>query len=136
MTANLIDLRILLDGQPAVCETRFVRAGAWILMIATTLPGPDGPVVELHSSYTGHPGIRTRSTHLQLGPERDHSAIETAEHTDDAQTENCLILFRPRELAYDHTHRLLTHLQQLGHHATAQIPEHAFTALERSAPHP
>ncbi len=131
--SSSIDLQITLDGRPAKSETRFTRAGAWVLTIASTLPGPDGPVVELHSTYVGHPGLRTRATHLQLGPDCGQSALLSAEHADDRQPEDCLVLFRPRDLAYDHAHRLLELLQQLGHTASVDIPEHAFNALERPA---
>lgn len=132
-SSDLIDLQITLAGRNAPSETHFTRAGAWVLTIATTLPGPEGPVVELHSTYTGHPGLRTRSTHLQLGPASQHADVLSVEHRDDARAEDCLVLFRPRELAYDHAHRLLELLQQLGELASVEIPEHAFGALERPA---
>lgn len=128
-----IDLRITLDGRAAPSETRFTSAGAWVLTIATTLPGPEGPVVELHSTYVGHPGLRTRATHLQLGPASRTAALLSHEHTDDRYPEDCLVLFRPRELAYDHAHRLLELLQQLGHDAAVAVPDDAFTQLERPA---
>ncbi len=131
--SSSIDLQITLDGRAAASDTRFTRAGAWVLSIASTLPGPDGPVVELHSTYVGHPGLRTRATHLQLGPRSGESALLSAEHRDDREPEDCLVLFRPRELAYDHAHRLLELLQQLGHTAAVTVPDQAFGQLERPA---
>ncbi len=128
---STIDLQILLDGRAAASQTRFTSAGAWVLTIASTLPGPDGPAVELHSTYVGHPGLRTRATHLQLGPDTHQSSLLAAEHNDHAHPEDCLVLYRPRELAYDHAHRLLELLKQLGHAATVTVPDDAFAELER-----
>ncbi len=48
-------MQIALDGRPARAQTSFRRADAWVLTLATTLPGPDRPVAELHSTYVAHP---------------------------------------------------------------------------------
>ena len=120
-----IPLRIKLDGRPVRSETVYAQAGAYALTVITTLPGADLPV-ELHSTYVGHPGAPTRTTHLHLSRETHPPRLETAEH---AEQDICVV-FTPRNAVYDHAHELLLYLQELGRVAAVHVPDDAFATLE------
>ncbi|MDQ5807153.1 MAG: hypothetical protein M3320_00595 [Actinomycetota bacterium] len=123
-----IPLRLELDGRNVRSETVYVEAGAYALTIMTTLPGPDLPI-ELHSTYVGHPGSLTRTTHLRLGPGPSSPRIETAEHTD----EDICLVFTPRNAVYDHAHELVEFLSHLGYGTAVHVDDGAFQALEAVA---
>ena len=116
-------------------ESTAVWAGAYVLTIATTIPAA-GVTVELHSTYTGHPwdgdhpALDTHSTHLELGPTGCPPQITTATHS----PHNIDPLYRPRECAYDHAHRLLELLDELGFNASVDISDDAFRQLEAIRP--
>lgn len=120
-----IPLRIEVDGREARSETVYTQAGAYALTVITTLPTPE-LAVELHSTYVGHPGALTHATHLRLGPAGHPPQIDTAEH---AEHDICLV-FTPRNAVYDHAHRLVELLEELGHQAAVHIQDGAFRALE------
>ncbi len=123
-----IPLRLELDGREVESETVYAQAGAYALTIITTLPRPDLPV-ELHSTYVGHPGAVTQTTHLRLGPEARAPRLATAEHTDD---DICLV-FTPRNAVYDHAHEVVEFLSDLGHRAAVHVDDGVFRALEAIA---
>jgi hypothetical protein len=120
-----IPLRVELEGRAVRSETVYAQSGAYALTIVTTVRGPELPV-ELHSTYVGHPGVRTHATHLRLGPEASSSSVDSTEHTDD---EICLV-FRPRNAVYDHAHELVEVLDGLGYRASVHVDDGAFETLE------
>ena len=103
-----IPLVVRVDGVVERSETICTRAGAYALMITTVLPGPVLPV-ELVSSYVGHPELETRSVHLFLGPDRGEAQVESVTHPLGE-----VVVFAPRDCAYDHAQRLLELLHELG----------------------
>jgi hypothetical protein len=122
-----IDLR--LDAQPIASESVLRPAGAYVLTISTTLPRPDLPLA-LHSTYVGAPGAPTHVIHLQQGPSGHDPQIDGAAFNDDADPELCMVVFRPRECAYDHAHRLVAWLGELGHELGVDVTDAAIAALE------
>jgi hypothetical protein len=83
--------------------------GAHVLVLHTVLPRPD-LALELHSTFTGHCGVPTRSMHLVLGSPGHAPVIVTAEHAHEL-----LGPTQPRGCAYEHAHQLIEVLSSLGH---------------------
>jgi hypothetical protein len=120
-----LDLDLTIDGAPAESETTCTWAGAHVLTVHTVIPQPD-LAVELHSTFVGHPGIRTHVSHLRLGPIGHEPSITSA---DDEHLEPT---YAPRACAYEHAQRLIEILSDLGRHAAVNVPgEGVFEALER-----
>jgi hypothetical protein len=125
-----IDLTATIDAQPVVSETTCTWAGAHVLTIHTVIPRPD-LALELHSTFVGHPGVRTQVIHLRLGPP-GHEPEITSTGADDAQLEPT---YAPRACAYEHAQRLIEILRALGYRAGVDVPsDSAFDALERVGP--
>ncbi len=125
-----IDLRVRIDGQPVVSETTCTWAGAHVLTVHTVIPRSD-VAFELHSTFVGHPGVRTQVVHLRLGPP-GHEPEITSTDADDAQLEPT---YAPSACAYEHAQRLIEILADLGYRAGVDVPsESAFDALERLGP--
>ena len=125
-----IDLKLTIDAQPVVSETTCTWAGAHVLTVHTVIPRPD-LAFELHSTFVGHPGVRTQVVHLRLGP-AGHEPEITSTDADDAQLEPT---YAPRACAYEHAQRLIEILADLGYRAGVDVPsESAFDALERVGP--
>ena len=121
-----IDLDLTIGGAPAWSETTYTWAGAHVLTLHTVLPRPD-LALELHSTFVGHPRLRTHVVHLRLGP-AGHEPSLTSADLDDAQLEPT---YAPRACAYEHAQRLIEVLSDLGHAAVVNVPsESAFDALE------
>jgi hypothetical protein len=99
-----IDLKLTIDAQPAVSETTCTWAGAHVLTVHTVIPRF---AFELHSTFVGHPGVRTQVVHLRLGPP-GHEPEITSTDADDAQLEPT---YAPRACAYEHAQRLSTSLR-------------------------
>lgn len=128
----LIDLELTIDAEPVVSETTCTWAGAHILTVHTVIPRSD-LALELHSTFVGHPGLRTHVVHLRLGPPGDEPTISSAD-VDDAQLEPT---FAPRACAYEHAQQLIEILVGLGYRAgVTVVGENAFDALERVGPRP
>lgn len=123
--SGVVPLRIALTGRTARSETVFVQPSAYLLSIITTLPDP-AAAVELHSSYVGHPGSATHATHLLVGPLAGQQATERSTHD---EREVCLV-FTPRNAVYDHAHRLVKFLRDLGLSPSVEVPDEAFVELE------
>jgi hypothetical protein len=121
-----ITLNIKLDGHDAESETTCAWVGPYVLVIVTVLP-ESGLAVEVNSTFVGHEGVPTCSTHLTLGPVGHAPFIVTAEH------ENTSLdpMIRVRECAYEHANAVLEALNGLGYQATADVGEDAFVELER-----
>jgi hypothetical protein len=64
---ELDDVTITVDGQPAKSSTTIAAAGAYVVVVATTLPDL---VRGLTSCYLGQPGGALAASHLHLGPDR------------------------------------------------------------------
>ena len=62
-----IDVKLSLDGVRVQSETTYAWAGPYVLSVHTVIPQPD-LAIELHSTFTGHPGTPTAVAHLTLGP--------------------------------------------------------------------
>ena len=62
-----IDVKLSLDGVRVQSETTYAWASPYVLSVHTVIPQPD-LAIELHSTFTGHPGTPTAVTHLTLGP--------------------------------------------------------------------
>lgn len=125
-----IDLELTIDADPVVSETTCTWAGAHVLTVHTVIPRPD-LALELHSTFVGHPGLRTQVVHLRLGPPGHEPTITSAE-VDDAELEPT---YAPRACAYEHAQRLIEILSGLGYRAGVNVlRESAFDALERVGP--
>ena len=126
----LIDLQLSLDGEPAASETRFISAGPYILCLHTVIPQA-ALALELHSAFVGHKGIDTHATQLLLGPRGQPAAIHVNRH----EHENVDPTFEPRTCVYEHAQHLIETLQNLGWHASVNVPdERVFAELEHVNP--
>jgi hypothetical protein len=123
---RLIPLSITLDGRSASSETVCEWSGAYVLVIATTLPDP-GLAIEVYSSFVGHPGVDTCVTHLKLGPVGKDSAASTAVHDHDYLNP----VAKARECAYEHMEILAEALNELSCEVAIVMPDGAFSELER-----
>ena len=127
-----IDLELSIDAEPVVSETTCTWAGAHVLTVHTVIPRSD-LALELHSTFVGHPGLRTQVVHLRLGP-AGHEPTSTSSEVDEAQLEPT---YAPRACAYEHAQRLIEVLSDLGYRAGVNVlGESAFDALERVDPRP
>ncbi|MGI8557003.1 MAG: hypothetical protein ACR2ND_01630, partial [Solirubrobacteraceae bacterium] len=105
-----IDLDLTIDGASAESETTCSWAGAHVLTVHTSVPRAD-LALELHSTFVGHPGLRTHVVHLRLGPPGHEPALVAAD-VDEAQLEPT---YAPRACAYEHAQRLIEILSDLGY---------------------
>lgn len=121
-----ITLEVILDGRRADSETTCIWAGPYVLVIATVLP-ETGLAVEVHSTFVGHEGVPTCSTHLTLGPVGHAPFTITAEH----ERANLDPTIRARECAYEHAQVVLETLKGLGYRVGMDVPDDAFGELER-----
>jgi hypothetical protein len=113
---------VLIDGQPARCETRYAHLGAWTLHLASCLPDHG---IELHSTYTGTRGADTQAQHLELAPGHTRSQSQTHD-------EHSLPVWSARRRCLlDHLAHLQEHLAALGHDARIDALDEAFEAIER-----
>lgn len=121
-----IPLDVTLDGRQAISETTWIAAGPYVLVIATTLP-EHGLALEIHSIFVGHPGVETSATHLRLGPVGRPPFTIIAEH------EHAEInpMTQVRACVYEHAEILLQTLNSLDYEATIDVPDDAFSELER-----
>ena len=79
----------------------------------------------------GHEGIDTHATHLLLGPPGQPAAVQVNRH----EHENVDPTFEPRTCVYEHAQHLIEALQNLGWHASVNVPdERAFGELEHVNP--
>jgi len=107
-----------LDGERLESTTRLVRSGPYVLVLQTVLP-QTGLAVELHSTFVGHAAVRTRATHLLLGPVGQPPSVVTRED------ESGIIdpVERPDSCVYAHCHELIELLAERGLHvAVAELP--------------
>ena len=126
----LIDLKLTLDEEPATSETRFTWAGPYILCLHTVIPQV-GLALELHSAFVGHEGIDTHATHLLLGPPGQPAAVHVNRH----EHEDVDPTVEPRTCVYEHAQHVIEALQNLGWHASVNVPdERAFGELEHVNP--
>ena len=126
----LIDPQVTLDGEPAPSGTRFTWAGLYMLCLHTVIPQA-GLALELHSTFVGHEGIDTHATQLLLGPPGRTTPIHVNRH----EHENVDPTFEPRTCVYEHAQHLIEALQNLGWHASMNVPdERAFGELEHVNP--
>jgi hypothetical protein len=106
---------------PVATRTRMTGLGAYVLVLDTVLPVQG---VELHSTYTGHPKVKTLSCHLMLAHglhdtltvEHDHASIP--------------VIHERRACLYDHLQRLQDLLAQLGHQAHIPLQDSAIETVE------
>jgi hypothetical protein len=123
---RLIPLCVTLDGRQVSSETVCDWAGAYVLVIATTLPDP-GLALEVYSTFVGHPEVDTYVTHLRLGPVGHEPLTITAEHDHEQLNPKT----KPRECAYEHMEILVEALNSLAFEVGIVMPEDAFGELER-----
>jgi len=123
---RLIPLSITLDGRLVSSETVCEWSGAYVLVIATTLPDP-GLALEVYSTFVGHPGVDTCVTQLKLGPVGEEPTTSTAVHGHDYLNPKT----KPRDCAYEHMEILLEALNSLAFEVGIVMPEDAFGELER-----
>jgi hypothetical protein len=121
-----ITLDIKLDGRETESETTCAWVGPYILGIVTVLPEP-GLAVEVNSTFVGHEGVPTCSTHLTLGPVGHAPFIVTAEH----EYTSLDPTIRARECAYEHAQAVLESLKGLGYQVGVDVRDDAFVELER-----
>ena len=125
-----IDLDLTIDGGAVDGETTCSWGGAHVLTIHTVIPRAD-LALELHSTFVGHPGLRTHVVHLRLGPPGHEPSLTTVD-ADDGELEPT---YAARSCAYEHAQRLIEVLSDLGHLAAVNVhSESAFDSLERIGP--
>jgi hypothetical protein len=113
---------VVIDSQPARCETRYAQLGAWTFHLASCLPDHG---IELHSTYTGTRGADTQAQHLELAPGYTNSFAQPHD-------EQSLPVWRERRSCLlDHLALLQEHIASLGHDARIDALEQAFQAIER-----
>jgi hypothetical protein len=122
-----LPISLRLDGHPLASSTIFRPAGAHVLTIATTITHPALPLT-LHSTYVGAPSAPTHVVHLQQGI--GGPSIESEAFSDDSHPELNMVVFRPGDCAVDHTLRLITWVNDLGHLLQVELPDEAIAALE------
>jgi hypothetical protein len=123
----VIDLHLILDGEPAESETTCTWAGAHVLTVHTAIPRAD-LALELHSTFIGHAGVPAHVVHLRLGPPGHDAAIMSVDH-DDGHLDPT---YAPRACVYEHAQHLIEVLGSLGYRASVEVPgERAFDELER-----
>jgi hypothetical protein len=110
-----IDVKLSLDGVRVQSETTYARASPYVLSVHSVIPQPD-LAIELHSTFTGHPGTPTAVAHLTLGPP-GHLPVLTHDE-------------RPREdllvgdgCVYEHAMQLVELLRGLGHEPSMDLPK-------------
>jgi len=123
---RIVDLEVRLGRKRVSSETTAICAGPYVLMISTALPD-HGVVFQLTSTFIGHKGVDTKATHLVLGPLGEDPAIETEDHPHEQLDPT----YDPRGCAYEHIYTLMEHLRRLGHEPAIDIPNDAFSELER-----
>jgi hypothetical protein len=123
---RIIDLDVRLGGQRVSSETTAIYAGPDVVSIDTVLPD-HGVLFELTSTFIGHKGIDTHVTHLVLGPFGEDPTIETEDHPHERLDPT----YDPRGCAYEHIQILMEHLRRLGHEPAIDVPDNAFSELER-----
>ncbi len=122
-----LPLDVRLDGEPVEAHGTYADAvGGRVLTIATVL-SERGLAFELISTYIGHADVPAHVTYLVLGPVGHPASIE---HVEDRE-QQLDPAADPRACAYDHAHRLIEKLSELGYRASVEVDERSFTALER-----
>jgi hypothetical protein len=119
-----LGVELVLDGRSTVSETRYLEAGAYVLVLCSCVPELG---VELHSTYVGHPGVETHVTHLALGSASDRAVNETMMRAEGDMP----VLFARRRCLFDHLQRLQDELTGLGHRAGLEIDDGSVLELER-----
>lgn len=107
--SHRLPITFMLDDEPVESITHLVRSGLYVLVLQTVMP-QRGLAVELHSTFVGHSAVRTRATHLLLGPVARPPRVITR---DDASG----ILDpvnRPDSCVYAHCHELIGLLAERG----------------------
>ena len=126
----VIELKLMIDDAAVESETTCSWGGAHVLTVHTVIPRAD-LALELHSTFVGHPGLRTHVVHLRLGPP-GHEPELTSADVDERSFEPT---HSPRACTYEHAQRLIEVLRDLSHWAAVNVPgESAFDALERAGP--
>jgi hypothetical protein len=123
---RIVDLDVKLDGRRVESETTCVWAGAYVLTVASVLPGR-GLAFELVSSFVGHHDVATHVTHLALGPRGMAAEIDAHDHAHESLDP----MIRARECAYEHVQVLLERLAGLGYEVSIEVADGAFDELER-----
>lgn len=114
-------MSILLDGQPVRSHSRATSIGPYVLVLDTVLPER---AIELHSTYTGHPSVKTISSHLPLAPDIHESFAVEHDH------DQLPVIHARRRCLYDHLHQLQDLLDRAGLQASIPLDEEAIAALE------
>lgn len=121
-----VSLPITLAGQPQASETLAATVGAYVVVLATTLPDYG---VTVTSTYLGYPGADTQATHLLLAPGRGAGT-----RTDVRSEHSIPVTHARRHCLTDHAAVLLAHLRDLGHEPGIEITDAAIAELEIGRP--
>ena len=108
-------MKLSLDRVRVQSETTYAWAGPYVLSVHTVIPQPD-LAIELHSTFTGHPGTPTAVAHLTLGPP-GHGPVLTHEEQlreDLLPGDGCV---------YEHAMQLVELLRRLGHEPSMDLPK-------------
>ena len=98
-----------LNDEPVESVTVLVRLGLYVLVLQTVMP-QRGLAVELHSTFVGHSAVRTRATHLLLGPVGQPPRV-SARHDASGIVDP---VNRPDSCVYAHCHELIGLLAERG----------------------
>jgi hypothetical protein len=111
-----------LDGTCVAAVLRHLSCSAWAVYFSSSLPDHG---IELHSSYAGAPGAKTRAQHLRLAPDATAWTDSRAHDPDEMpvwrERHRCLV---------DHLLVLHEQLQALGHIVRIETPDEALVAVD------
>ncbi len=121
-----VKLTVRLDGLETPSKTLCTFNGAYVLTVVTLLL-ERRLSIEHDSTFMGHGKVAMHATHLTLGPP-GHDPVVRSEIYEHNQVDP---VTGGRGCVYEHVQVLLEHLRDLGHDATINIPDNAFSELER-----
>jgi hypothetical protein len=119
-----LGVEVVLDGRRVASETRYVEAGAYVLVLCTALSDRG---FELHSVYVGHPGIATHVTHLALSGPPSQASSETATRRE----ADLPVMFARRRCLFDHLQPLQDELAGLAYQAGIEVDDTSMSELEQ-----
>ena len=108
-------MTLSLDGVRVQSETTYAWASPYVLSVHTVIPQPD-LAIELHSTFTGHPGTPTAVAPLILGPPGREPVL-----THDEQPREDLLV--GDGCVYEHAMQLVELLRRLGHEPSMDLPK-------------
>lgn len=127
MARTRLPIKLSVDGEVVDAVTESVSAGAYVLVLSTTVPERWLPV-DVHSTYVGHRDGETRVTHLALLP-----GVPGGRLTSELRPAASLPVGGEDRGAclYDHLQQLVAALRELGHAPSVAVGDDAVAVVSR-----